>query len=154
MNKIPTIIFIFLVLTSCSEKSFRVESRFNDGNYEVIYRPLSDTTIYGETYQRKFKIKFNESSDTLRKGAYVNEMALGEHTFYENNQIICKRLYVVPNPFFIDIDNKNETIDFSIYKIRPDSTYLNSAVFFDRNGDSVQSKSHYYKALITKTVGK
>lgn len=150
MNRILIIIIAILFLTNCSEKSFRVESKFDNGNYEIIYRPLSDTTIYGKEYNRKFKIKFNEAKDTLRKGIYINEMALGEHSFYENNKLICKRNYIVPNHFFIDLDNKNETVDFSAFKIRIDSTYLNTAMFFDKNGDSIFEKSHFYKAKFYK----
>jgi hypothetical protein len=145
MNRIFFTIITFLFFTSCNEKTFQVESTFDDGNYQIIYRPLSDTIIYGKKYNRKFKIKFNEKKDTIRKGIYLNEMALGEHSFYENNQLICKRNYIVPNPFFIDIDNKNETVDFSAFKIRPDSTYLNTAIYFDSNGDSIIAKSHLYR---------
>ena len=145
MNRTFFIIIAFIFFTSCNEKTFQVESTFDNGNYEIIYRPLSDTTIYEKKYDRKFKIKFNEAKDTLRKGIYINEMALGEHSFYENNKLICKRNYIVPNPLFIDIDNKNETVDFSAFKIRPDSTYLNTAIYFDSNGDSIIEKSHLYR---------
>jgi hypothetical protein len=150
MNRILFIIIALLFLTSCNEKSFRVESTFDNGNYEIIYRPLSDTTIYGKKYSRKFKVKFNEKKDTLRKGTFINKMAIGEHSFYENNELICKRNYIVPNPFFIGLDDKNETVDFSAFKIRPDSTYLNTATFFDQNGDSIIEKSHFYKTKFYK----
>ena len=125
-------------MTSCNENTFQVESKFDNGNYEIIYRQLSDTTIYGKTYNQRFKLKFNEKKDTMRKGAYINEMAIGKHFFYENNELICERNYVVPNPFFIDLDEKNETIDFSAFQIRKDSTYLNTAIFFDKKGDSIK----------------
>ena len=150
MNKVIIIIISLIFLTSCNENTFRVESKFDNGNYEIIYRPLSDTIIYGKTYNRKYKVKFNEKQDTIRKGIYINEMALGEHLFYENNKIICKRNYVVPNPFFIDLDDKNETVDFSAFKIRPDSTYLNTAIFFDHRGDSIIEKSDFYKTNFYK----
>ncbi|MCD8421266.1 hypothetical protein G1J88_11335 [Tenacibaculum dicentrarchi] len=127
-----------------------MESSFDNGNYEIIYHPLSDTTIYEKKYNRKFKIKFNEAKDTLRKGIYINGMALGEHSFYENNKLICKRNYIVPNPFFIDIDNQNESVDFSFFKIRQDSTYLNTVIFFDKKGDSIIEKSDIYKTKFYK----
>lgn len=127
-----------------------MESTFDNGNNEIIYYPLSDTIIFGKKYNRKFKIKFNEKKDTLRKGIYINEMAIGEHSFYEKNKLICKRNYIVPNPFFIDLDDKNETVDFSAFKIQSDSTYLNTAMFFDKNGDSINEKSHFYKTKFYK----
>ncbi|PKB42509.1 hypothetical protein AX016_0676 [Cellulophaga sp. RHA19] len=148
MNKVLITIITFIFLISCNKKSFQVESKFDNGNSEIIYLTLSETTIYGKNYSRKFKVKFNEKEDTLRKGIYINKMALGEHLFYENNKIICKRNYIIPNPFFID--NKNETVDFSAFKIRPDSTYLNTAIFFDINGDSIIEKSHFYKTNFHK----
>ena len=128
------------------DNKYKVESTFKNGNPMRIYHSLSDTTIYGKTYKRKQKIKFNKNKDTLRKGIYINEIAIGEHSFYENNKIVCKRIYVIPNPFFIDIDKNNESIDFSNFQIRSDSSYLNTAVFFNQNGDSLIKKSHLYKA--------
>jgi hypothetical protein len=144
MNKRLLVIIAFTFLASCKEKTYQVESTFDNGNNKVIYRSFSDTTIYGKTYQKKHKIKFNEKKDTLRKGIYINEMALDEHSFYVNNKIVCKRNYIVPNPFFIDLDNENETVDFSFFKIRQDSTYLNTAIFFDKNGNSIIEKSDFY----------
>lgn len=70
--------------------------------------------------------------------------------FTKKNKIICERNYIVPNPFFNDLDNENETIDFSVYKIRQDSTYLNTAIFFDKNGDSIIDKSHFYRTKFKK----
>jgi hypothetical protein len=150
MNRTLIIIISFIFLTSCNENTFQVESKFDNGNYEIIYRQLSDTIIYGKTYNQKFKLKFNEKKDTLRKGAYINEMAIGKHFFYENNELTCERNYVVPNPFFIDLDEKNETVDFSAFQIRQDSTYLNTAIFFNKNGDSIIEKSHFYRTKFQK----
>ncbi len=150
MKRVLIIIASLIFLTSCNENTFRVESKFDNGNYEIIYRPLSDTIIYGKTYNRKYKVKFNDNEDTLRKGIFINEMALGKHFFYENNKVICERNYIIPNPFFIDIDDKNETVDFSAFKIRPDSTYLNTVIFFDQNGDSIIEKSDFYKTNFHK----
>lgn len=150
MYKLLIIIITFILLTSCNEKPFQIESKFDNGNPEIIYLPLSDTTIHGKTYNRKFKIEFNKQKDTLRKGLYINKMALGDHLFYENNKLICKRNYIVPNPFFIDIDNENETVDYSAFKIRTDSTYLNSVIYFNQIGDSIIKKSDFYKANFWK----
>jgi|TARA_B110000881_G_C18441065_1_gene445982 hypothetical protein len=138
-------IFLFLLITSCKKKQYQVESKFANGNNEIIYHSLNDTIIYGKTFSKKLRIKFNQKKDTLRKGIYINELALGEHLFYEKNVINCKRKYVIPNPYFIDLDIKNDEIDFKNFKIRSDSTYLNTGIFFDKNGDSVLSKSHFYK---------
>lgn len=149
MNRI-LIILTLSIIGSCTDKTYDVESRFENGNYEVIYRPLTDTTIYDRIYTRKYKVKFNKNKDTLRRGLYINEMALGDHFFYENNLITCIRNYVVPNPFFLDIDSKNETVDFSDFQIRSDSTYLNTAMFFDKNGDSIPYKSHFYTSKFRK----
>lgn len=150
MNRILVLIISIIFFNSCKENTFSVESRFENGNSEIIYLSLSDTTIYGKTYSKKFKIKFNEKKDTLRKGVYINKMAIGEHLFYENNKTICKRNYIIPNPFFIDIDKKNETVDFSAFKIRTDSTYLNTVILFDKFGDSIINKSDFYKAKFFK----
>lgn len=154
MKKLLIGLFLLLILISCKENSFQIESKFDNGNSEIIYEQLSDTIIYGKSYNLKFKLKFNNQKDTLRSGIYINEMAIGKHYFYESNKIICERNYIVPNPFFIDLDNKNETIDFSAYKIRPDSTYLNTAIFFDENGDSIFDKSHFYRAKFEKKLWK
>jgi hypothetical protein len=150
MNKGLTILIIISFLTSCNGKPFQIESSFENGNNEIIYRQLSDTIIYGKIYRKKFKVKFNEKKDTLRKGIYINKMALGEHLFYENNKIICKRNYIIPNPFFIEIEDENESVDFSVFKIRTDSTYLNTAIFYDKKGDSIIEKSHFYKTKFHK----
>ena len=150
MNKHLIIIFTFLLISSCNEKTFQVESKFDNGKNEIIYQPLNDTVIFGKTYKKKFKIKFYENKDTLRKGIYINGIALGEHLFYNKNLLTWKRKYIVPNPFFIDLDNENKEIDFKNFKIRSDSTYLNSGIFFDKNGDSILTKSHYYSTKFFK----
>ncbi len=45
---------------------------------------------------------------------------------------------------------KNETVDFSAFKIRTDSTYLNTVILFDKFGDSIINKSDFYKAKFFK----
>ncbi|SDR91278.1 hypothetical protein [Gramella sp. MAR_2010_147] len=150
MGKLINTFTILTLFISCTINSFQVESKFENGNNKIIYRSLSDTTIYGKTYNRKFKIKFNENKDTLRKGIYINNMALGDHSFYRNNKLDCIRSYIIPNPFFIDIGKQNETVDFSPFEIRTDSTYLNTAIYFDQNGDSLIQKSHLYKTKFHK----
>jgi hypothetical protein len=88
-------IFLFLLITSCKKKQYQVESKFANGNNEIIYHSLNDTIIYGKTFSKKLRIKFNQKKDTLRKGIYINELALGEHLFYEKNVINWKRKYVL-----------------------------------------------------------
>ncbi|TYP71420.1 hypothetical protein [Aquimarina intermedia] len=150
MKKILIVIISLQFLTSCKENKFQVESEFENGNSEIIFDQLTDTLIYGKNYSRKYKIKFDIQKDTLRKGMYINEMAIGKHFFYKKNMIICERNYVVPKPFFLDLDRANETIDFNTYKVRQDSTYLNTVIFFDKNGDSIIDKSHFYRAKFKK----
>ena len=71
MRKTVTFIFYLLILTSCDLKSYQVESRYENGNYEIIYKNLNDTIINDTKFTQKFKVKFFENGDTLRKGKYI-----------------------------------------------------------------------------------
>lgn len=154
MKTFFTLIITLILLTGCQELTHQVESTYDNGNDKIIFYSLFDTIIHGKSFTRKFKIKFNEKGDTLRKGVYIDQMALGEHSFYEKNKVNCKRNYIIPNPFFIDLDNNNEVLDFGKFKIKEDSTYLNTAVYFDLNGDSIISKSHFYSTKSLKNKWK
>ena len=81
MYKLLIIIITFILLTSCNEKPFQIESKFDNGNPEIIYLPLSDTTIHGKNDNSKFKIEFNKQNNTLRKALYITKIALVEHLF-------------------------------------------------------------------------
>lgn len=123
-----------------------MESKFENGNYEVIYKKLDDTLINDIVFEQKFKIKFFENGDTLRKGKFINDIALGKHSFYEDKKLYCVRNYVLFDDFMIDLINNIDSTNIVTYGIRRDSTYLNDAVFYNKNGDSLPNKSHFYTA--------
>jgi len=83
----------------------------------------------------------------LRKGSYLNNNAFGRHIFYENNLINCHRFYIIPAPYFIDLDSKSEYIKLQTYFPVSDTTFLNSVIYFKTNGDTIFEKSLFYKNL-------
>ena len=129
-----------------------MESEFENGSLKVIFKKLNDTVINGVNFDQKYKVKFAQNGDTLRKGIYLNNIAFGTHRFYDKNQLNCIRQYIIPDPFFIDLDKRNETIDYGIYELRLDSTYLNTAVFIDSKGKGLINKSHFYEAKYQKDI--
>lgn len=150
MTKLLYIIFCLIILISCDTTSYQVESRFNNGNYKIIYKKLNDTIINGLPFEQKFKVKFFENGDTLRKGKYVNDMAIDEHMFYENNKIICERNYVMFDNWTLDLINHIDTLNLKKYGIRKDSTYLNEVRYYDNENKLIPSKSHFYTADLNK----
>lgn len=151
MIKKALILFLILgIITSCSEKKHEIESSFKNGNPEIVSLFIKDTVIHNKKFKLVHKIKFNNVGDTLRKGRYINNIAIGKHYFYSKQYLECVRNYVVPEPYFTKTFNELESSDFKQYKLRNDSTYLNEAIFFNKKGDTIYDKSHFYTAKLNK----
>lgn len=149
MKKILRIIsFIFII--GCSGNQFKIESKHENGKAKIIYTKLTDTLINNIRFERKYKIKFSKDGDTLRKGVYLNNFAFKKHFLFTDNKINWIGNYIVPDPYFIDLDKQVESLDFSKYKLKIDSTYLNSAIRFNSEGDSIKSNSHFYTSKFEK----
>lgn len=77
---------------SCNNQPYKVKSNFDNGNPEVIVKEFPDTIIYGKKFSYIHEINFNENGNTLRKGFYINQIAFGSHSFFENNKLACIKL--------------------------------------------------------------
>ena len=128
-------------LFSCSKSEFEIESKHENGNTHIVSKTLGDTIINEFNFGKSYKVKFDENGDTLRKGVYLNSNAIGQHVFYEKNQIDCFRTFIIPDSYFIDLDKRSESIDLLKYMSKSDTTYLNSIVYINSKGDTLFDKS-------------
>lgn len=145
MRKAIWQISIILFFSSCIEKEFIIESKYENGQEEIIFKPMGDTTIFGTNFQRKYKISFFENGDTLRTGVFLNNKAFGRHFFFERNRINCILEYVLPDTFYLNLDNVSNSIDWTFWIPKRDSTHLNTISFLDLTGDTITEKSIFYR---------
>ena len=109
---------------------------------------MEDTIIFGTNFQRKYKVSFFDNGDTLRKGLFLNNKAFGRHFFYEGNKINCIREYVLPDTFFLNLDKISNSVDWTFWIPRRDSTHLNTVSFMNLEGDTIIERSIFYKMNI------
>ena len=149
MNYSHLIIFTISIsfLMACSNSDYEVLETHQIGEPQILSRYLGDTLLFDNLYKLYFKIELGESGDSIRKGLYLNNKAIGLHKFYENKKINCLRTYVLPDPYFIDLAAESEHIGFdNIFSIA-DTTYLNTVVYLNESGDTNFSRSLFYEKI-------
>ena len=124
MKKTIWQIIIIIIFSSCTENEFKIESKYGNGQEEIIFKSMEDTIIFGTNFQRKYKVSFFDNGDTLRKGLFLNNKAFGRHFFYEGNKINCIREYVLPDTFFLNLDKISNSVDWTFWIPRRDSPYM------------------------------
>ena len=148
MKRYVLVISIFLV--SCTQNSFKIESKFENNNPKIIYKELKDTLINSKLSKQIYKIEFNKNGDTIRKGVFINEMPFDKHTFYKNKLVNCIKNYIIPNSFFIELDELNQTLNLKQYRLDSDSSYLNTILYLDEKEEIISHLSDYYNAKFEK----
>lgn len=152
MKIINWVFLLILFICSCEHSEYRTEAKYENGQDETIFKILPDTVIFGTHFSRTYKIHFFENGDTLRKGVFLNNHAYGRHLFYKNTTIDCEREYIVPDPFFLEIDSISESIDWRYWIPKKDSTHLNTVIFKENYTDTIKENSVFYTMDIENMI--